>query len=101
MFGVATIFVNLTNTYDKPKAEPEMVKLAQFAKHHVPEDHPKDTEDFVNQRVEMLVKEGATGACVAISKTESLQSRELLARYSPTTKVVQVMGRPEFREKNR
>lgn len=80
MYSLASIFVNLTNTYDKPQANEEMVKLAQFAKHHVPETHPKDTDDFIDRRIDLLVQEGATSACIAISKTESTNSRELLAR---------------------
>jgi hypothetical protein len=58
----------------------ELVKLAQFAKHHVPETHPKDTEDFVDKRIRTLVKGGAVTACVSIAKTESKKALELLAR---------------------
>lgn len=80
MYAVASVFVNLTNTYDVPKADDEMVKLAKFAKHHVPEGHPKDAEEFVVRRTDLLVKEGAVAACVALAATESEQCRELLAR---------------------
>lgn len=52
----------------------------QFAKHHVPETHPKDTDDYVERRVRLLVADGATTACIAISKTESRNALELLAR---------------------
>lgn len=48
-YTLASIYVNLTNSYEKPKVEEEMVKLAQFAKHHVPETHPKDLEEFVEK----------------------------------------------------
>lgn len=41
MFTLAAIYVNLCNAYEKPKVDEELVKLAQFAKHHVPETHPK------------------------------------------------------------
>jgi hypothetical protein len=36
---MASIFVNLTNCYAKPKQKgaDEMKKIAEFAKHHVPE----------------------------------------------------------------
>ncbi|VDM43851.1 unnamed protein product [Toxocara canis] len=80
VYTLASIYVNLTNSYEKPKIDEEMVKLAQFAKHHVPETHPKDTDDCVERRVRLLVKDGATAACVAISKTESKNALELLAR---------------------
>uniref|UniRef100_A0A915Q3F6 Protein unc-45 homolog B n=1 Tax=Setaria digitata TaxID=48799 RepID=A0A915Q3F6_9BILA len=80
VYTLASIYVNLTNSYEKPKIDEELVKLAQFAKHHVPETHPKDTDDCVERRVRLLVADGATAACVAISKTESKNALELLAR---------------------
>uniref|UniRef100_A0A0N5BDT4 TPR_REGION domain-containing protein n=1 Tax=Strongyloides papillosus TaxID=174720 RepID=A0A0N5BDT4_STREA len=80
VFTLASIYVNLSNAYDKPKVDEEMVKLAQFAKHHVPETHPKDTDDFVTNRIHSLVKGGAVSACVAVSKTESKNALDLLAR---------------------
>ncbi|VDO33014.1 unnamed protein product [Brugia timori] len=80
VYALASIYVNLTNSYDKPKIDEELVKLAQFAKHHVPETHPKDTDDYVERRVRLLVADGATTACLAISKTESRNALELLAR---------------------
>ncbi|KAK6061899.1 hypothetical protein COOONC_00437, partial [Cooperia oncophora] len=79
-YTLATIYVNLTNSYEKPQVEEELVKLAQFAKHHVPEVHPKDTDDYVEKRVRCLVEEGAVAACVAVSKTESHKALEFLAR---------------------
>ncbi|VDM10517.1 unnamed protein product [Wuchereria bancrofti] len=80
VYALASIYVNLTNSYEKPKIDEELVKLAQFAKHHVPETHPKDTDDYVERRVRLLVADGATAACIAISKTESRNALELLAR---------------------
>uniref|UniRef100_A0A5S6R3A2 TPR_REGION domain-containing protein n=1 Tax=Trichuris muris TaxID=70415 RepID=A0A5S6R3A2_TRIMR len=80
VFGVSSIFVNLTNTYDQKKVEPELVQLAKYAKHHVPEDHPKDGENFVKNRIRTLVKEGGVSACIAMSNTESEASRESLSR---------------------
>lgn len=74
--------MNLSNAYKKPKVEneEELIKLAQFAKHHVPETHPKDTEDFIEKRVRRLVEDGAVSACVAVSKTESKNALDQLAR---------------------
>lgn len=57
-----------------------MIKLAQFAKHHVPETHLKDTNDFVDKRIRKLVKDQAVTACVAISKTESKNALDNLAK---------------------
>lgn len=42
--------------------------------------HPKDTDECVERRVRLLVADGATTACMAISKTESRNALELLAR---------------------
>ncbi|EGT47902.1 hypothetical protein CAEBREN_14621 [Caenorhabditis brenneri] len=80
VYTLATIYANLSNAFEKPKVDEEMVKLAQFAKHHVPETHPKDTEEYVEKRVRALVEEGAVPACVAVSKTESKNALELIAR---------------------
>ncbi|CEF60967.1 Armadillo-like helical domain and Tetratricopeptide-like helical domain and Tetratricopeptide repeat-containing domain and Tetratricopeptide TPR2 repeat and Armadillo-type fold domain and Tetratricopeptide repeat and UNC-45/Ring assembly protein 3 family-containing protein [Strongyloides ratti] len=80
VYTLASIYVNLSNAYEKPKVDEEMVKLAQFAKHHVPEVHPKDTDDYVTKRIHSLVKGGAVSACVAVSKTESKNALDLLAR---------------------
>ena len=50
-YSVVMTFVNVTNAYDR-KDEPmeEMKQLASFAKHHVPEEHAKDTPEFAHQR---------------------------------------------------
>lgn len=52
----------------------------KFAKHHVPEVHPKDTDEYVERRVKTLIQEGAVAACVAVQKTESKNAMDLLAR---------------------
>uniref|UniRef100_A0AC35UAV9 TPR_REGION domain-containing protein n=1 Tax=Rhabditophanes sp. KR3021 TaxID=114890 RepID=A0AC35UAV9_9BILA len=80
VFTLASIYVNLTNAFDKPKVDEEMVKLAQFAKHHVPELHPKDTDEYVEQRIAKLVRDGAITACIAISKTESKNALDLISK---------------------
>lgn len=80
LYGVVTTFVNLCNAYDKQEMLPEMVELAKFAKHHIPEEHELDDQDFVNKRIAMLTDLGITSALVALSKTESNNSKELIAR---------------------
>ncbi|KRZ72371.1 E3 ubiquitin-protein ligase UBR5 [Trichinella papuae] len=80
VFGVSTILVNLTNTYDKKEPEPELIELAKFAKHHIPVANPKDSDEYVQNRIKLLVNEGAVSACVALSSTESERCREFLAR---------------------
>ena len=80
MYGVMATLVNLTNSYDKQEINPEMLELAKFAKHHIPEEHELDDEDFADKRIWTICQLGATSALVALSKTESLNMRELIAR---------------------
>ncbi|XP_049879215.1 protein unc-45 homolog B [Pectinophora gossypiella] len=80
LYGVVTTLVNLCNAYEKQEMLPEMLELAKFAKHHIPEQHELDDPDFVNKRLTVLAKAGVTSGLVALSKTESHNSRELIAR---------------------
>ncbi|XP_063540914.1 protein unc-45 homolog B [Cydia strobilella] len=80
LYGVVTTLVNLCNAYDKQEVLPEMLELAKFAKHHVPEQHELDDQDFVNKRLTILAKAGVTSGLVALAKTESHNSRELISR---------------------
>ncbi|XP_044261453.1 protein unc-45 homolog B [Tribolium madens] len=80
LFGVVTTLVNLCNAYEKQEVIPEMIELAKFAKQHIPEEHELDDPDFVTKRILVLGKEGVTSALVALSKTESPNSRELISR---------------------
>lgn len=76
---VATL-VNLVNAYEKQEVMPEMVELAKFAKHHIPEDHELDDPDFVTKRCTVLAKEGVTSALIVLAKTESENTKELIGR---------------------
>lgn len=80
VFGVVTTLVNLCNAYEKKEVVPEMIELAKFAKHHIPEEHELDDPDFIAKRVQVLGREGVTSALVALSKAESLNSKELISR---------------------
>lgn len=80
MYGVVTCLVNLTNSFDKQEITDEMIELAKFAKHHVPQEHEMDDPDFVDKRIWTLCKYGATSALSALSKTESKNMKELIAR---------------------
>ncbi|XP_068623400.1 protein unc-45 homolog B [Battus philenor] len=80
LYGVVTTLVNLCNAYEKQEVMPEMLELAKFAKHHIPEQHELDDLDFVNKRLTVLCKAGVTSGLVALSKTESHNSKELIAR---------------------
>ncbi|XP_012529737.1 protein unc-45 homolog B [Monomorium pharaonis] len=80
LYGVVTTLVNLCNAYDKQEMVPEMIELAKFAKHHIPEEHELDDVDFVNKRLCTLAKAGVTSALVNLAKTDSQNSKELIAR---------------------
>jgi len=80
MYGVVTTLVNLTNSFDKQEISDEMVELAKFAKHHVPVEHEMDDPDFVDKRIWTLCQYGATSALAVLSKTESKNMKELIAR---------------------
>lgn len=80
IYGVITTLVNLCNAYEKQEVIPEMVELAKFAKHHIPEESELDDADFVSKRIIILANEGVTTALVALCKTESPNSKELIAR---------------------
>ncbi|XP_060516554.1 protein unc-45 homolog B-like isoform X2 [Cylas formicarius] len=80
VFGVVTTLVNLCNAYEKQEVIPEMIELAKFAKQHIPEEHELDDPDFVTKRILVLGHENITVALVALAKTESPNSKELIAR---------------------
>jgi len=80
MYGVLATLVNITNSYDKQEIDPQMLELAKFAKHHIPEEHELDDEDFADKRIWAVAKMGVTSALVSLSKTESHNMRELIAR---------------------
>lgn len=90
MYGVLATLVNITNSYDKQEINPEMLELAKFAKHHIPEEHKLDDEDFADKRIWSIAKMGVTSALVSLSKMESHNMRELIARYLMTMEYVHV-----------
>ena len=79
-YGVVTTFVNLTNSFEKQEINPEMLELAKFAKHHIPQEHELDDEDFVDKRIWTLGEWGITSALVAFYKNDSQNIQELIAR---------------------
>ncbi|XP_046396324.1 protein unc-45 homolog B [Ischnura elegans] len=81
VYGVVTTFVNLVNAYEKKEApSEELKKLAEFAKHHIPQEHELDDPDFVAKRTDILGKAGVASALVALSHTESAACKELICR---------------------
>lgn len=90
MYGVLATLVNITNSYDKQEINPVMLELAKFAKHYILEEHELDDEDFADKRIWSIAKMGVTSALVSLSKMESHNMRELIARYLMTMEYVHV-----------
>ncbi|XP_028967404.1 protein unc-45 homolog B [Galendromus occidentalis] len=80
LYGVVTTLCNLTNSYEKQEVIPEMIELAKFAKQHIPEEHPLDAKEHVENRTRILAENGVTHALVALSTTDSKNSREIISR---------------------
>merc|ERR1719150_3263537 len=79
-YGVVTIFVNCTNSFEKQEILPEMLELAKFAKHHIPEEHELDDQDFIDKRIFILAQWGITTALVPFAKHDSNNIKELIGR---------------------
>jgi len=82
-YGLANMLVNITNSYDVPENTEEresMKKLGKFAGEHIPEPHELDADEYVNKRIEILVKAKMPAALVNLCKTESDRAREQISR---------------------
>uniref|UniRef100_A0AAQ4Q9L4 Unc-45 myosin chaperone A n=1 Tax=Gasterosteus aculeatus aculeatus TaxID=481459 RepID=A0AAQ4Q9L4_GASAC len=71
LFAVGSTLVNCTNSYEVEKPDPQMVKLAKYAKQHVPEEHPKVPFQFLIIHIEKLLETGVVSALVCMVKQES------------------------------
>uniref|UniRef100_G3PCA5 Unc-45 myosin chaperone A n=1 Tax=Gasterosteus aculeatus aculeatus TaxID=481459 RepID=G3PCA5_GASAC len=71
LFAVGSTLVNCTNSYEVEKPDPQMVKLAKYAKQHVPEEHPKDAPSYLEKRLRKLLETGVVSALVCMVKQES------------------------------
>lgn len=80
VYGIATIFVNLTNSYDKPEKNAELEELANFAKEKVPKEHDFDAEDYVKKRVAVLLEMGVVSMLVSLAAKESKAVHEQISR---------------------
>ena len=56
LFSIASIISNVTNSIPPKKPTEEMLKLAEYAKHHVPETHKLDKEKHIKERPEMFMQ---------------------------------------------
>ena len=79
-FGVATILVNLSNSYEKPEKNAELEELGRFAGENVPKDHEWDGEEFVKKRVKALLEEKVVVALMKLAENESQTVHEQVAR---------------------
>lgn len=80
LYGIATIFVNLTNSYDKPERNPELEELGKYAGENIPKEHELDGEQHVKKRVSSLLGQGVVSALLALSAVESAAIHEQVAR---------------------
>ena len=74
------ILSNLPNSYDKQGIHPKMFDLAKSSKHHNPEEHELDNKNFADKQVCTISQLNVGPALAAQSKTESLNTREPIAR---------------------
>ena len=80
VYSILNIFVNLTNSYDKPDHSPELLELAKFAQQHIPEEHPKDKPEVLKGRLEQLALSNLVSSLVQLVNVESKAAKELIAR---------------------
>ena len=81
MYGVLATLVNITISYDKQEINHEMLKLVNFVKHHILEDHWLDEEDFV----ENLEYCPECQEVASVTPTENLDKKDLLSELSRGT----------------
>ncbi|XP_048589916.1 protein unc-45 homolog A isoform X3 [Nematostella vectensis] len=80
LYGVCQTFVNLTNTFDLPEIPEEMKKLGEFAQVKMPKLAEKDGKEYVDKRIDVLIKAGCISSLVNLTSSASLTSREMISR---------------------
>jgi hypothetical protein len=80
LYGIATILVNLTNSYDKPERNQELEELGKYAGENVPKEHELDGKDYVKKRVSSLLNQGVVLALLSLSAVDSPAIHEQVAR---------------------
>lgn len=80
VYGIASIFVNLSNSYDKVERNAELEELGKFAGENIPKEHEWDGEKFVKKRVEVLLKMSVVTALISLSKGQSQAIHEQVSR---------------------
>ncbi|RMZ96061.1 hypothetical protein BpHYR1_001189 [Brachionus plicatilis] len=79
LFSIASILANVTNANAAKKPSEEMIKLAEYAKHHIPEENEKDKEIYYKKRRQVLMDLGVGNALSQMAKHNSDSCRELIA----------------------
>lgn len=80
VYSILTIFVNLTNSYDKQDKPAELVELAKFAQQHIPQQHPMDKTECVIERVKRLGTSNLVPSLVKLDEIKSKAAKELIGR---------------------
>lgn len=80
LYGIATIFVNMTNSYDKPEKNKDLEELGKFAGENMPKEHEFDSEEHVKKRVASLLELGIVPALVSLSVVDSKPLHEQVSR---------------------
>ncbi len=80
LYGLATILVNLTNSYDKREKQPELEELGKYAGENIPKEHELDGDKFVKNRVACLLRHKVVGSLLTLANVDSAGVREQVAR---------------------
>lgn len=79
-FGVATILVNLTNSYDKPERNAELEELGRYAGEDIPKEHDWDGPEYVKKRGKVLLEMQVVPALIELGACESKTVHEHISR---------------------
>ncbi|EDQ85525.1 uncharacterized protein MONBRDRAFT_34234 [Monosiga brevicollis MX1] len=82
-YALANMLVNMTNSFDKPEKSEEheeLKKLGKYVGEQIPEPHAKDSDAFVQKRVEVLLKHDFVYALTVLAQSQSEGVREQVAR---------------------
>lgn len=80
VYAIATILVNVSNSYDKPEKNPELEELGKYAGENVPQEHELDAETYVRKRVKVLLEGGVVGCLMEMTSLQSSGIDELVSR---------------------
>lgn len=79
-FGVATILVNLSNSYEKPERNDQLEELGRYAGENIPKEHEWDGEEYVKKRVKLLLEVKVVVALIELACNKSTTVHEQVSR---------------------